>query len=149
MNKKRAIWIAALLYVATFAIGIATALLLGTDLTGEEPITLMHWVLSIVLSVAVTAAFSHWYFKGKGIALSVKNGWKLGLTFLVVGIFFDALFTIPYAFQNGPDALVAYYSDPLFYVSVALIVATPAAYAKLKAKKSAPTPQPQNNETPQ
>ena len=137
MDKKRAIWISVLLYAATFLIGIVVALILGTDLSGETPITKMHWVLSIILSVILAGLFSLWYFKGRKIKISQKEGLYLGLTFLAVGIFFDLLFIIPYLALGVGDvnSLLNYYQDPFFWISVVLIVVTPIVVGKWKGKK--------------
>ena len=137
MDKKRAIWISVLLYAATFLIGIIVALALGTDLSGETPITKMHWVLSIILSVILAGLFSLWYFKGKKVEINQKEGLYLGLTFLIVGIFFDLLFIIPYLTLGVGDitALLNYYQDPFFWISVVLIIVTPVVVGKWKEKK--------------
>ena len=137
MDRKRALWISALLYFATFFVGIVVAVIIGTDLSGETPITTMHWILSMVLSVILAALFSLWYFRKEGIKVSVKEGLHLGLSFLVVGIVFDMLILIPYLASGVGDgaSLVGYYKDPLFWVSVVLIVLTPGVVGKVKGRE--------------
>ena len=127
MNKKRAIVISVLLYIATFAVGILVGVILGTDFSGETEITTTHWIISIIFSIILAAIFSFLYFKGRGVDASGKQGLKLGLFFLLIGIIFDALFLLPYVFSGSGsmDGVLAYYLDPLFYVSVLLIILTP------------------------
>lgn len=129
MNRKRAFWTAVLLYVVTFIVGIGVAIFVGTDFTGEEPISKVHWIWSIVLSVMFAGLFSAWYFMDKKVKTCAKEGCYLGLTFFAVGIFFDLLFLIPYLLSGVGDAsvLVGYYKDVWFWVSVVLIVLTPVA----------------------
>ena len=127
MNKKREIVISVLLYIATFAVGILVGVILGTDFSGETEITTTHWIISIIFSIILAAIFSFLYFKGRGVDASGKQGLKLGLFFLLIGIIFDALFLLPYVFSGSGsmDGVLAYYLDPLFYVSVLLIILTP------------------------
>ena len=134
MDLKRAIWISVLLYVATFIMGIIVALVVGTDLTGEESISTTHWILSILVSVVIAALFSLWYFRGKKAKASAKEGFYLGITFLAVGIIFDALFIIPYLFVGGASGVLSYYSDIWFYISVILVVLTPVIIGSMKSK---------------
>lgn len=129
-----------MLYVLTFAIGIGIALYLGTDLTGEEPISKIHWIWTIVLSVILAGFFSYWYFKDKKVKTCAAEGCYLGLTFFGVGIFFDFLFLIPYLMLGIGDAavLTSYYQNIWFWVSVVLIVLTPVVvgyYGDWKKKK--------------
>jgi len=127
---KRKLLFAVGLYFASFAIGIVVALILGIDMSGQSDITTEHWIWSIVLSVLVTAFFSEKYFsKAKR---TIEEAWHLGLTYLGVGVVIDSLFMIPYAIVNGTSALIKYYSEPLFYVSVVLIVLTPVVLVRLK-----------------
>jgi len=140
MNRKRAFWIAVLLYLATFIVGIGIAIFLGTDLTWEEPISKIHWIWSIMLSVLLAGLFSMWYFKDKKVKSCAAEGCYLGLTFFAVGIFFDLLFLIPYLLSGIGDAsaLVGHYKDIWFWVSVILIVLTPVVvggWSDLKKKK--------------
>ena len=137
MNKKRAWGIAVVLYIATFIIGIVTGMILGTDFTGETSIPLSHWIISIILSILITGIFSIWYFKGKKVKVSAKEGLKLGLIYLAVGVLFDLLFLTTFSL-SGQDisAIASYYADPLFYVSVVLVVLTPVfiGYRKIAIK---------------
>ena len=136
MNLKRAVWISILLYLSTFVIGILVAFVLNTDLTGNEPISITHWVLSIILSLVLASLFSLWYFKGKKIKINSQEGLKLGITFIIVGFIFDMLFILPYLFLGfgDADAILSYYKDIWFWISVILIALTPVVVGSIKKK---------------
>jgi Na+-transporting methylmalonyl-CoA/oxaloacetate decarboxylase gamma subunit len=125
-----------LLYLCTFVVGVLIALILGTDLSGETQISTAHWVLSIIWSILLSSVFSLWYFRDKVIPWTAREGIYLGATFFVVGIVFDLLFLIPYivAGVGNTEALVQYYLDIWFWVSVVLVVLMPVVVGGMGEK---------------
>lgn len=135
MRFKRAIGIAALTYVASFLIGIVVASASGINLLdGQEP-TATQWIISIVFTLIIVALFSLWYFSGKGVSASAKEGFYLGLVFFVAGWVLDFILALPLLLSgSSASQLIAYYSNPLFWVSVVLIVLVPVVVGAVKKR---------------
>ena len=127
MNKKRAILVSLALYFATFIIGIILTVFANTSLSSPQEIPTTYWIITIVVTVLMTSLASIWYFNKSGISRNVKEGFKLGLTFVIIGFILDLLFFIPVFFTgSGSDLLIDYYSTPSFYLTLLLVVATAA-----------------------
>ena len=125
MNTKRAIWISLAFYIATLIIGIILTVIANISLSSPQEIPTTYWIITIVVTVLLTSLASIWYFHKKGVSRNIKEGFKLGLTFVIVGFILDSLFIIPALFTgSGADLLLEYYLTPSFYVILLLVIAS-------------------------
>jgi len=125
MNLKRAVWMSVVVYAISFAIGIITAAILGVDLTEATEPPVSVWIISIVVTVAILAAFTWWYFKDKKVKPNAKEGLFFGLTMIIVGTILDMTIIIPYILTNDAGTeVLTYYANPLFLLTIVLLLAT-------------------------
>lgn len=136
MNIKRAIGIALLTYIATFIVGILAAIVIGIDLTVETtPPPEMIYVAAFA-AVVIAGIFSVWYFKGKSVEVNAKQGLFFGGVMIIIGFIMDIVTFIPYVASGGSyDDILKYYSDPVFWVTLILVLVTPAAVGHILQKK--------------
>lgn len=136
MNYKRAIGIGLLTYIATFIVGMIAAMTLGLDLTSTDAPPPEMFYISAVAAVVIAALFSVWYFKGKNVEVNAQQGLKFGVTLIIIGFIMDFLTFIPYVTSGGSYSdLLTYYANPIFLVTLLLILATPAAVGQLLQNK--------------
>tara|TARA_Y100000310_G_scaffold172170_2_gene172305 strand:+ start:7567 stop:7974 length:408 start_codon:yes stop_codon:yes gene_type:complete len=134
MNVKRAIWISILAYITTFIVGIITATIMGIDLESASTLPSSVWFVTIILSAVVIGAFSFWYFKK--VKPSAKEGLLLGITFIIVGTVLDIAIIIPYILaSDSPSDIMAYYANPMFWVSLLIVIAAAAGVGHYLQKK--------------
>ncbi len=133
---KRQVLFALIEYVLAFLIGLVFVLGTGYTLL-EEPLT--FWIVSITLTIVLTVAVSWLYFKKA--PHTYQEGLRLGITFVLVGFVIDLLGLITYALLGQPFNILAYYGDPLFWISILVLIGTTTfvGYApSLTHKKPAP-----------
>ena len=136
MNLKRAIGISLLTYISTFIVGMVAALIMGLDLTSTDAPPPEMFYISAVAAVVIAALFSVWYFKGKGIEKNAKQGLFFGITLIIIGFIMDIITFIPYVLGGGSyNDLFSYYANPVFLVTLVLILGTPAAIGHFLSKK--------------
>ena len=123
MNYKRAIGIGFVAYLASFAFGIVVALLFGVNFETTAEVPRIVWVVGLIAQIVIGLLFAYWYFSSKKIKkYGVLEGLYLGAVFVAVGFLIDALFIIPSIFISGaPSDILAYYTNPLFWVSILLL----------------------------
>ena len=124
MNKKRKILIAIALYVVTFIVGIILTIIAKVNLASPQEIPTTYWIITIVVTVLLTSLASLWYFNKSGVSRNIKEGFNLGITFVIVGLILDLLFFIPTFFTSGVSLLIEYYSNPSFYITLLLVIAS-------------------------
>ncbi len=134
MNIKRAIWMGVLAYLASFFIGIIGAAVLGIDLTTAVEPSMTLWIWGIVFTIVLMGLFALWYFKTE--TPSVKTGLYFGLIAVGVGFVIDAIIIVPFILSStAPQDPLAYYLNPLFWLTLVLLVATTTLVGWWKAKK--------------
>jgi hypothetical protein len=121
MNLKRAIWMGALVYIISFILGFIGALIIGIDLTTVKEPTTGLWIFGIIVTVIVMIIFTIWYFKGKELKASAKEGFLFGITTVILGFILDLL--ISFILRRVQD-LSSYYSNPLFWVTLFILLIT-------------------------
>jgi hypothetical protein len=134
MKLKRAIGIGALLYLVSFVIGMMTATLMGIDLSSASTVPTSVWIVSILLTLVLLYFFTIWYFKKE--KPSAKEGALLGVVFIAVSTIIDLAIVIPYIITTDSVAdIVTYYSNPLFWFTLVLIVGATTLIGYWKGKK--------------
>ena len=138
MNLKRAIGIGLLTYICTFIVGIIAALGMGLDMTSTDTPPPEMFYISAVAAVIIASLFSVWYFKGKNVKPSAKQGLYFGVTLIIIGFIMDIVTFIPYVLGGGSyNDLLSYYANPIFLVTLVLILGTPAAIGHILSQKKA------------
>lgn len=136
MNLKRAIGIGFLTYIATFAVGIIAALAMGLDMTSTDTPPPEMFYISAIAAVIIASLFSLWYFKGKNVETNAKQGFIFGIVLILIGFAMDFITFIPYVTSGGSyNDLLAYYSNPIFLITLVLILVTPAVVGHILSKK--------------
>jgi len=125
-----------LVYICSFIAGILIATLLGIDLDTAVEAPPSVWYIGIVATVIILGLFTHWYFKDKKIKPTPKEGFYFGLTAVIIGTIIDAVLIIPYIIlSDAPQDIFAYYTNPLFLVTLLIVLATPTVIGWMKQKK--------------
>jgi hypothetical protein len=136
MQLKRAIWIAVLLYVASFITGFVNAMILGFDMSSMGAVPVAVWVANMLVGALLCAVFAWWYFL-KATA-GAREGALLGLIFVGVSFVIEGVFIIPAMIVSGVAGdLLAYYGHPLFWVAVALVIGAACAVGWWKGRAGA------------
>lgn len=134
MNWKRAIGLGVASYVVTFIVGTIVATMMGIDLSQAKEVPNSVWYVNIVIASLIVGAFSFWYFKKE--EASLKSGFHLGLTFIGVGFVLDAILIIPWIFMSGsPADPIAYYTNPLFWLTIVILIGVITGIGWWKGKK--------------
>ena len=125
MKLKRAIGIGLVLYAVTFIVGVILTLVGSANFSSPQEIPRIYWLTTIIVTVLLTGLASIWYFKGKNVKRTVKEGFFLGIAFIVLGFIIDILLFIPALLsQNGLQVVIDYYTEPAFYITLVLVLAT-------------------------
>ncbi|MEK6909380.1 MAG: hypothetical protein AABX23_04995 [Nanoarchaeota archaeon] len=120
MNLKRGILISLALYFATLVVGILLTILTKINIASPQNIPTAYWIITIVTTVILTCLASLWYFNK--IKRNIKEGFKLGITFIIVGFILDLLFF--FTQENAINIMKEYYSTPSFYIVLILVIAS-------------------------
>ncbi len=104
MNLKRAILTGALLWVLIFF--EISILMFGLGLEGIT-INIVNYIVLIALA-SISAII---YFKGKNIKAGLKEGFILGVFYVIVGVILDAIITVP-----------LFVKDYSFFIDIFLII---------------------------
>jgi hypothetical protein len=135
MKLKRAIWIGVLAYIGSFIVGIITASVFGMDLESAVEAPTEVWVVGIVASILLMALFCLWYFKDNQIKPSLKEGFRFGIVAIIVAFVIESVLIVPFIILSGaPSDIYSYYANPLFWLTVALILITTSVVGKIKEK---------------
>ena len=134
MDVKRALWMGFLVYIISFIIGTIVGILMGVDFSTAASVPDSVWAVNIVLAIIIVGTFGVWYFKK--VTPSWKQGALLGIMFVLVGFIIDLLLVIPWImFSDSPADIVSYYTNPLFWLTLLLIVLTTAVVGWFKGRK--------------
>jgi hypothetical protein len=134
MKLKRAIGIGVVTYIVSFIFGIVTALLMGIDLSNAEAAPQSVWVIGIFGTVVIVSLSAFWYFKK--VKANLKEGFKLGLVFVIVSFLIEFLLVIPYIITSGsPASMIEYYSNPLLWLSIALLIVSASLVGEYKGRQ--------------
>lgn len=125
MNKKRAILISIALYISTFIIGVVLALAGNVNFTTPGAIPTYYWVVSLITTVGLAGIASVWYFNSQKTRRNTKEGFLLGIMFIIMGFILDMVFFLPAVFTGTPFlTLLEYYAQPIFYFTLILVICT-------------------------
>ena len=131
MNRKRAIWTGVLLWVVALVVGIIIMVITGSTDPANKQMATMGLTALIILTFFATK----FYFKGKKVKISAREGFFLGFTFVIVGTVLDAITVIiPSIIMGEVEGLLAIYASPFFVVGVAIILLVPAIVGKYRGK---------------
>lgn len=121
MDYKRAAWMTFLLYIASFAVGIFVAPYLGYDFSTSEATTEV-FLFGIVSTIVLIIIFTRWYFSSPKIQTTLENGIKFGLFVIGISFLLDFAVILP-TLMSSTSAIdpLAYYTHPLFWVTIAAI----------------------------
>ena len=136
MNVKRAVGIGFVAYLCSFVLGIIVVLLYGLDLTQTGKAPKLMLIINILISVVLVALFSLHYLKDKRLKADVKEGLYFGFVLIIIGFVLDFIgFSISFAVGSRQDIIV-YYSNPYFWIALALLIATTAIVGYIRGKKN-------------
>ncbi len=137
MNYKRAAGIGILIYFVTLLIGGIASAALGIKMEDMSAIPMEMWMISACIAVALSLGGAYWYFMGKGLKPSLQAGFQFGVTMVLIGFILDILMFLPLATQgkNPLSELGVYYSQPAFWLTLALILAGSSAMGMWLEKK--------------
>lgn len=124
MNLKRGVVVGLALYFITFIVGVLLTIFSKVSLESPQNIPTTYWIITIIVTVLLTSIASIIYFHKSGTKRSVKEGFKLGITFAIVGFILDMLFFIPAIVSSGTSLIIQYYSNPSFYITLLLVIAS-------------------------
>ena len=137
MNIKRALWVSVLTYAASFIIGLIVMTLMGIDPTNLAKIPNNVLYISILLTIIIVALFTLFYFKGKNIKPSAKEGFYFGLVLIILGTILDVIiFSLSSLATGTQQSLIEYYSNPLFWITLILLLATTTIVGAVKRRKN-------------
>lgn len=125
MNYKRAIGISVLVYLGSMVVGMIACAILGIQPDLSAPIPMEMWLTGAGSSVLLSIGGAYWYFLGKGLKPDAQAGLSFGAAVIVTGFVLDALFFASLSFDGHDPVTVMtmYYSHPMFWVTIALILA--------------------------
>ena len=136
MNYKRALLLSLLAYVISFIVGLLAALIFSVDFSGDDPIPRSLWYVGIIASIIIMASFTLWYFKSDTTTASTLNGLAFGAIAVVFSAALDALIFTPAALSGRGNELISYYSEPLFWITLILVIVTTTLVGYLMGRKS-------------
>ncbi len=136
MNLKRATLVSVLIYAISFAIGFILMFKLGINAFELETIPSSFYYLSMLAGIILTAVFTIFYFKDKKLKPSLKEGFLFGVVLIVVGSILDVIiFSIGLASGGPSTAIIDYYSNPFFWATIVLLLATSSLVGWIKSRK--------------
>ncbi len=138
MNYRRAITAAIMAYGITLIIGIFAAfvLRLGLEDTVSGQISTSTWIFSMATSLVATSLSALWYFRKEANQASLNTGIHLGLVIIAVSFALDFVSFLPkFSDPATQRILKTFYGNPLFWLTIALVVVTTALVAKYIEKK--------------
>lgn len=132
MNLKRGILISLALYATTMVFGIVLTIITNSNISSNQNLPTIYWIITIATTVLLTCLASIWYFSK--VKKSPMEGFKLGLTFVIVGFVLDLLFFLTQ--ENAADIMKQYYSSISFYLVLAIVIASAVFIGSRNSHKS-------------
>lgn len=135
MKLKRAILIAIATYALSFIIGLIPMLLMGVNTMEMSEFPANFFIIGMVISVALAVAFSLVYFRDKRIRRNAKEGFYFGIVLAITGFALDGILFLIGSLSGSPMDLLAYYANPLFWLTLLLVIITTTIVGKVKGGK--------------
>ena len=136
MNFKRALWIALLVYGISFIVGSLILVFSGLDLTQVSDVPDIFLYVNILVTVILAVLFTMFYFKDKKVKRNAKEGFYFGLVLILVGFILDiVIFSLGSLASESSLDLLDYYSNPIFWLSLVLIIVTATVVGAIKGRK--------------
>ncbi len=125
MNKKRAILAAITLYIVTFIVGLILTIFAKTNFVSPQQSPTTYWLITIIITVLLTSIASIWYFNKPQVKRDIKEGFKLGATFIIIGFIIDMLiFLLSLVAGEGIQIIKEQYTSYSFYIIIILILSS-------------------------
>ena len=136
MNLKRATWIALVMYISSFIVGLIPLFFMGINTTNMDELPANFFIIGVIISIVLAGLFSLLYFKDKKIQRNAKEGFYFGLAIIVMSFILEMIISLIFSLMvpNIPD-MFSYYSTPAFWISLVLVIATATLVGKFKSKK--------------
>ena len=96
-------------------------------------IPFLMWFLCIASVFIIVALASFWYFSSPKTKPNTKNGMLFGLAIAGTGFFGDVIALVVH--ENGFDILMAYYVQPVYWATFAVIIAICAGVGYIMSKR--------------
>lgn len=123
MNIKRAIGIGIVMYLASFAVGLAVAGILKVAAADAGNSPALLWGVGIFLGVVLAALGARWYFRSSTTLARAGNGFFYGLISVLLGFTLD-LTTVAASSRSLIGFISDYYGQPQFWLTVLSVLAT-------------------------
>lgn len=125
LNAKRAVIASFLIYLSSFIAGLLIATVAGINPSESTDVPPLMWYAGALTAVLATAIGSLWYFQSPKLQPSLKHGLQFGLVAVILGFVMDIVLILPTAGVGGEPLalLIDYYSQPLFWVTLVLVIA--------------------------
>jgi hypothetical protein len=107
-------------------LGMIVCSIMGIQLDQATMVLPMEmWLITAFISVLASIGATYWYFKGKNLKANAKHGLYFGTSIVIAGFLLDLLFFWSLSFQGFDPIMVlkGYYSQPMFWLTLALILA--------------------------
>jgi hypothetical protein len=138
MNYKRAAGIALVAYIATFLIGIITTSLAQVPFSTDAELPTIFFVIQIFAMFGIGVLFTLWYLRSPRVQTSGISGLHFGFAMLAFGFVLDAIAFVPALINGLPlTQIISLYVNPLFWVAVAILLATSYLTGFALAKRKA------------
>lgn len=136
MNIKRAVGVGILTYLIAFIIGMIVVGISGVDATNPAEVPKSVLYINIVITIIIAALLTLFYFKGKHTKANVKEGLLFGIVLVIVGFILDIIIFLIFSSASQSEFdLMEYYSNPIFWVSLVLLLITTSVVGWIKGRK--------------
>ena len=124
------------MYIASFIVGIITAVIFGIDLGQTQEIPPILWYTGAFASVIIASGFAFWYFHSPKVSPGAKAGFSLGVIMIITGFILDFMTLLPLLTHDNPwEPILGYYLAPLFWVTLLLVLLATTLTGKYIASK--------------
>lgn len=138
MKIRRAVGISILAYLASLAIGTIVAVVAGIDLAETQAIPPLLWYTGAVVSIIFAVLFARWYFRGDGVLSGAGEGLRFGFVMIATGFVLDFVTFLPLLTHDDPwGSILTYYTDPLFWGTVGLVLVATTLTGRQIASRTA------------
>jgi len=135
MDFKRALWVGIVTYIVSFLIGMGVILAMGFQPSQITEIPSIVLYINIAITIVLAVVFTLLYFRGKGIAPGVKEGFFFGIVLVIIGFILDAIiFSASSQITGTQQNIIMYYSNPIFWTALLLFLATAAIVGAVKGR---------------
>lgn len=136
MNLKRASWVAVLMYITSFIVGLIPMIVMGVDTTQLSEFPTSFFIVGILISVILAVFYTLFYLRDESIKRTPKEGLLFGLIVIVAGFILDGImFGIMILTGQSQFDLAAYYTNIFFWLAAVLVIVTTTLVTYLKGRK--------------